>query len=692
MAPVAKSPLNSTASFPPDTRADTSAHTATGKHWHEAARLLLHAVGCLEDVNAATTLPELAKLLRDSGFSLQPVSLVSHTLADEEGHLGALFEIQGQDWVAVLGRHEQATVLTDTADAGTVTPVPDLHTVTSAWILTERVLDMRSVLPFLQRYKNHFVDLFIAALVVNLFALVLPLFSSFVYDKILANGIFETLWALVIGVMLLVGVEFGVRMVRVSIAERFAIGSEVEIDHSFFHNLLNTRANKMPGMGVLLEKYKQIVAYRDFLSSSYILALADLPFLLLFLVAITTIAGPLVLVSVVCGGLTLLLNLALTPPVLNYDRQSRTASEQRLGLMNDLLSSREAIIGSALRSRLFERWRQASVTAVQTGSKARYWRGLSQTVTTSISYISFVAVLVGGVYMVEAHTLSSGGLLAASMLTSRTMGSVASVITLMLRYREFRTALRELNQVLPATATRAAPTSQRGELLGAVRFDHVSCQLRPGDKPVLSRIDLRINPGEIVGIAGAPGCGKTTLLRLIAGVLEPDEGRVLIDNIPVSQLSPEDISATIGFKPQDFCLLDGTVEDNVRAGRATLSSTARHDVLRNSGLLRAFDDGALHWETNIGARGMYLSGGQRQLVSLARALLTKPPLLLLDEPTNGLDEPLEKNLAQQLLALRGTSTILISSHSRSMLEICDRIIVIGQSRILADGPRNKILV
>ncbi|MDE1902081.1 MAG: ATP-binding cassette domain-containing protein [Alphaproteobacteria bacterium] len=667
---------------------DGDAETATGLGWHHAVRLLLGAVGYQDDVAAATTPQQLAKLLRGRGFALTESKPVNGIIPTEEDTVGCLAGLENGNWLAILGA-EEPVILTAAGDAAMPFAFADRHDVVSVWVLTERIINMGSAVPFLRRYKGYFLDLFVAAIIVNTFALVLPLFSSFVYDKILGNGIFDTLWALIIGIMIVAGIEFCVRAVRIAVAERFAVGSEVEIDHATFHNLLNMPANRMPGIGGLLEKYKQILSFRDFLSSSYLLAVADVPFLVLFLTTIAIVAGPLVFIPLTCGILLLLASILTTAPVLAYDRQARAASEKRFGLMTDLLSSREAVIGSALRNRLGERWRQSSVTAVLAASKVRYWRGIGATVANSISYISFVFVLAGGVYMVEGHSLTSGGLLAASMLSSRTMGVFASFVTLTLRYREFRTALRELNQLVPMSATKI--TRSHGRLHGQVRFDKVTCRLRAGDTPVLADISLNINPGEIVGIAGAPGAGKTTLMRLVAGVLTPDEGRILIDNIPIDQLSADDISQNIGFKPQDLCLLDGTVEDNVRAGRPPMTAEARREVLLASGLARVFDEGAIHWETDVGVRGTQLSGGQRQLVAMARTLLGRPAVLLLDEPTNGLDAALELHLARQLAAMRGHATVLVSSHSRNILSACDRIIVVGQSRILADGPRDQVM-
>ena len=277
------------------------------------------------------------------------------------------------------------------------------------------------------------------------------------------------------------------------------------------------------------------------------------------------------------------------------------------------------------------------------------------------------------------------------MLTSRVMIGVSSVIMLVIRYREFRIALRELNQILPSALPRGGHASC-GALQGGIRVDRMTCRVTKDSAPILNDISFTIAPGELVGIAGAPGAGKTTLLRLIAGVIQPDEGRVLIDNIPLAHLTPDDMTQNFGLKPQDFCLFDSSVEDNVRAGRAPLTAEDRQTVLLHSGLIRAFQDNGLDWTTAIGPRGAHISGGQRQLIALARAFLRQPKILLLDEPTNGLDAPLESHLANMLQMMKGTSTVLVSTHSRNILSVCDRIIVVGQSRILANGPREQVLV
>jgi ATP-binding cassette subfamily B protein/ATP-binding cassette subfamily C protein LapB len=490
---------------------------------------------------------------------------------------------------------------------------------------------------------------------------------------------------------LIVAIEFSLRVIRIIIAERVARLSDAEIDHSVFRGLVETKANALPGIGTVLERYKQITSYRDFLSSSYMLALADLPFLLLFMLAIIIVSGPLVLVGIVCGALVVIANLIFVFPAFEYEKKSRRASEKRLSLLTDILSARDAILGAFAKDSLARKWRTASSAATHSSSMARLWFGLGQSMTSSLSFLSYIGVLVGGAYMVEDGSLTSGGLLATSMLTARMFANFSSVSTLFVRYHEFKNAVSELNKILPA-GIKAHAKNDNGELVGAVRIDRVSCNIGHGGHSVLKDVSLHIGHGEIVGIAGALGSGKTTLLRLICGLIQPDSGQVLISDTPIDKLTPADISRTIGYKPQDICLLDGSIEENIRAGRGQLSTEMRKYLLEATGLVRDFQENGLNWTTEIGQRGTHLSGGQKQLVALARAIYSQPPLILLDEPSNGLDAPLEEHVAKQLQKMKGKSTIIISTHSRQLLSICDRIIVVGKSKILADGPRDKVLL
>lgn len=655
--------------------------------WGQAAGDLLGRLGLGESDVSLKSFRDVRNTLRGSGVEIRRVDIVKGTIPVSQGVLGGILGNGKKEFLTFINDNQGAM---DLADDRLLTQ-KDTTSYSTAWVIQEKAVDLDSISPFMRRYKGRFVDLLICALIINLFALVFPLFSSFVYDKILGNNIVETLWALAICLFIVMGIELCVRIVRVNAAERFAVGSETDIDYGVFKKLLDTTATSLPGIASLMERYKQILSYRDFLSSAYLLSLADIPFMLLFLITIAVIGGPMVFIALVGGAAMTIISALMIKPVLDYDTLAKKGSEKRFGLMSDLLSAREVVVGSAFRDDLQGRMRQSSVESALASSKSRYWRNLGGSISNSLSYLSFVAVLVAGVYMVEGHHLTAGGLLAVSMLTSRFMSGISSVSGLLIRYREFRMALRDLNTILPQTSYHAVSPAQ-GRLKGSISFETVTCALRKKEMPVLDKVSFKITPGEIVGIAGAPGSGKTTLLRLIAGAVDPDEGKILIDDIPVQRVSPDDMSSSFGYKPQDLCLLDGTIESNVRAGRRPLSGEDRQEILELSGLDTAFRDGGLNWETQIGPRGTALSGGQRQLVALARAMLFTPSILLLDEPTNGLDAHLEGYLAQQIGKLRGKSTVMVSTHSHSVLSACDRIIVLGQSRILADGPRDRVLV
>ena len=654
---------------------------------NQALSVLLGALGRSAEPPADRP-ATLEELLRGQGLAVRHVRVEAGRLPDGD-MVGALLEVGDDVWLPLLSTPEGLARIGLGGEVVGILAEGAGH-MGRAILLVPRVEVLSEMLPFLRRHKGRLLEILAGGLIVNLLALLFPLFSSFVYDKVLGNGVSETLWALAIGLVLAIGLDYAVRAVRALLTERFAVTAEADIDHALFSNLLAGNVTRLPSVGLVLDKYKQILANRDFLSTAYMLSALDVPFLLLFLVAVMVVAGPLVLVPVVVGAGTIALHLLFTIPVHDYERQARRAGEQRFALLADTLTAREVIVGGRLRDELARRWRAASTRAGAASGRARYWHALASSLSFGASNLAYVATIVCGALMVENRTLTSGGLLAATMLTSRAMGTLSSLVLLFTRYREFRHAMAEMDALLPAPA-QAEPPPVRGALPARLRLIGVGCRLRAEAPPTLAGISLKIEPGEMVGVAGHPGAGKTTLLRMIAGVLAPAEGQVLIDNLPVGALAPADLSATIGYKPQEPCLFEGTVEDNIRAGNRTAGREEMERALAASGLAIVLESGALSLATPVGPRGSNLSGGQRQMVALARALLGAPPVLLLDEPNTGLDAPLEKMLADHLAALREGRAVVISTHSRALLAVCTRIVVMDGGRVITDGPRERVL-
>ena len=642
-----------------------------------------------------TILPEASPADRITA-GLEGSSLVARPVAVEEAGLvrgqavAALLELSDGVWMALIPRPDGSWDAVNEEGGLVALTTPPVHSGRAVMLdaAVEPALTEDGV-SFIRRHGKLLAPVMLGGIITNVLALALPLFGSFVYDKVLGNGVTDTLWAVSVGVGLAIAMDYLARALRIQLIERVAVTTEGDIDNALFSNLLR-KSGGIPPVGLVLDKYKQLLSSRDFVSSTYLMAATDLPFVFLFLAAIAVVAGPLVLVPIVMGCLAIAMNLAFSVPARQYEALARHAGEQRISLLADTLMGREVVVTTGLRGELARRWRRVGDAAAAAGGRARFWNTMANSVNVTASSLAYAAILVGGAYLVDARLLTSGGIMAASMLTSRSMATLASVTLVVTRFREFRRALRELDQILPAAAMPETEVSA-SDPSGHIQL--VGLRWRPAAdaRPVLDGLDLKIKPGEIVGLAGLPGAGKTTLMRLIAGVEKPSEGQVLLDMVPVQRWDPRQLARAIGYKTQDALLFEGTLASNVQAGNTMVTTEQMTEALARSGLKLAMDRGELTLATQVGPRGSRLSGGQRQMVALARALLGEPPILLLDEPSTGFDALLERSLAEYIASLAGRRTVLVSSHSRTLLSVCSRIIVLNQGRIGADGPRDKVL-
>lgn len=540
----------------------------------------------------------------------------------------------------------------------------------------------------LRAYGKRLVEIVVAGFLINLFGLLLPVYSRLVYDKVIGNHIPDTLWALTLGMLLFLVLEFVLRVIRTFYIEQLAGKFDIDFDQAVVKKLLATRVS-WP-VGVVLAKYRDITSARDLLSSNYMLVIIDFPFLLLYLLAIGLIGGPIVWVVIVGGAVLVGAQLLCKIPANDYASTAMSVGATKTDKLAGLVFGIETLKTSSLQKRVLELFaRDAEVSGV-TQAKSRFWASVGYTISSSGYTLMTVATLVVGVYMVEANALTVGALIASSMLVGRAASMLSSVAMVLGRIDAFRQARTSFEELFVESADAPATNEvDRQQIDGKIQVSNLSFSIKPNEPAMLKQISFVINQGEKVGIVGRSGSGKSTLLRCLAGVHAPDAGQVLMDGISVAAYPQEVRMRSIAYKPQDPFLFDGTLATNIFVDNS-ISSAIYQTALHVSCMDELLAGGQLRLDQMLVAPGN-LSGGQRQMVALARAIATVPNVLLLDEPTTGIDQATENKIIERLVAFVAGRTLVVATHSPVLLKQMDRIIVINEGKIVADGPRAQIL-
>ena len=567
----------------------------------------------------------------------------------------------------------------------------------------------------------------VSSFIINLGLLVTPLFAMLVYDKVVHNGVFETLWALVIGVLLFSMAELLLRSFRVHDIERVASELDVQIDVHIMKNVLrpNVRSAAQPGLSArFLTLYRDLSGARDFFSSSYFLALSDLPFVLMILLAMGIIAWPLMLVVLVWVTIYVTGSLYLKARAMRVQNGSLQAQTRKLALLTDTLSSLDSLRTSHAGEMMQKRFAALAEDNARWSGWYRLEMMLSAHWSQAVYLMSYVSLISLGAYLVFDQYISTGALIAVSMLSSRVLNIAGQALVTVARWQELRQAMKTLAPFISdasamafinplaqafagsddaANSDRTAfddPALRRSHqaIQGHIAIDRVVHRFTGGSqqREVLRDIHLQIKPGEKIGLLGRPGSGKSTLLRILAGAIHPTAGQVRIDNIELHSLDMQDRSAWLAFKPQESPLLAGTLEDNILLNLPTAFNEEQRLQALRFAIHHAYLDidlnsGALSLGMHIEEYGANLSGGQRQKVALARAFAQRPRILLLDEPTSGLDTESETAIVQRMSALSDTSLIVVS-HSARALSLTQRLVVLEQGQVIADGPTRDLLI
>ncbi|WLD58811.1 type I secretion system permease/ATPase [Salinispirillum sp. LH 10-3-1] len=542
--------------------------------------------------------------------------------------------------------------------------------------------------------RRLYVDVLIAAVLINLLAVAMPLFVMNVYDRVVPNQAIETLWVLAIGVFLVLCADLALRTTRTWFVDHAAKRADRELSARIMSRVLGMRLDARPqsagSFAALLQSFESV---RGFIGSAVVVALVDLPFVVLFAIIIAMISPSLVIPVVVGSVLVLTYALLMQGAMRNVADQSMRANAQRNATLVESLVGLETVKSFQAEQRLQSIWERTTAYLADKSARNRFFAGSIGHVALWMQHTVAVAIIVIGVYLVGEGVLTQGGLVAAYLLSSRAMGPVSQASSLLGQYHQASTALRGLNQMMDTPLERPVDDVRISRPLvnGEVEFRQVSFRY-PGDETdVLRNVSFKILAGEHVAVLGRNGSGKSTIEKLMLGLYQPTGGTVTVDGVDLRQFDPAELRRNIGYVPQDITLFYGSVRDNVVMAFPTATD---EEVLRAgamSGLATLTDQHPMGYNMPVGERGERLSGGQRQSVALARAMIRQPNLLLLDEPTGAMDHSSEEDFKTRLSAYAKGRTMLVITHRTSLLELVDRIIVIDRGVIVADGPKDQVV-
>ncbi|QQN72346.1 type I secretion system permease/ATPase [Comamonas testosteroni] len=537
-------------------------------------------------------------------------------------------------------------------------------------------------------------DALLAAVLINVFALAMPLFSMNVYDRVVPNNAVETLWVLTIGISLVLIFNFVLTTTRAYVVDAASKRVDVQLSAQIMERVLDLRMESRPAsVGSFAANLRSFESVRDFIASASLTTLVDLPFVLLFLVAIAWVSPWMLIPPVVAIAAILLVSFWAQARMESLTLKTFQASSQRNALLVESLTNLEAVKTLNAQGGVQRLWESSTQYIAYMGGKIKFISSGTVNFVQTLQQLVTIAVVVIGVYQVQDAALSMGGIIAASMIAGRCLAPFGQVAGLMMQFHNARTSLNSIDNYMKMPVEHEADREfvSRPDLRGAIEFRNVSFSYPGSEQASLSGVSFSLRPGERVGIIGRIGSGKTTLEKLVLGLYQPSEGSVLIDGMDARQIDPVDLRRAIGHVPQDPMLFYGSLKHNLLVGAPFADEADMLHAARIAGVDEFVARNPKGYDMLVGERGESLSGGQRQSIAVARALINDPAILLLDEPSSNLDNQSEAQLKRRLEEAAQDKTILLVTHRTALLTLVDRLIVIDGGRIVADGAKDQVI-
>lgn len=534
----------------------------------------------------------------------------------------------------------------------------------------------------------------IASLFINLFALISPLFVMNVYDRVIPNNAIETGWALGIGALIAFLFDFFFRTIRGYLIDFAGKKTDILAANKIYDHVLNIKLSERPkSAGAFANILRDFDAVREFFTSATITVIVDLPFTLLFLFFVYQLGGNIALIIIGLIALVVVVGLIIQMSLKKLVRKSMLAGQARHGLLVETIQGLETIKANHADSRFRAGYAEYITNDAVLAKKSRMLSALGVNFATLVQQSASVIIILNGMYLVQSGDMTMGGLIACVILGGRALSPVGQIANLITKYHQASGALKNLDSIMNANVERPEGREflRRPNLSGALSFENVNFSYKNDGNLALQDISFNIEAGERVGLIGRVGSGKSTLAKLILGLYEPQNGVILADGTDVRQIDPSDIRNATAYIAQDIVLFQGTVRENITASNPEATDEEILACAKASGVDDFVSRHPMGYDAPVGEQGAFLSGGQRQSLALARAMITNPNILVCDEPTSSMDTQAEEAFCDLVNDQAKGKTLILVTHKYSMMQMVDRLILMHQGKIIMDGPREEVI-
>ena len=539
-----------------------------------------------------------------------------------------------------------------------------------------------------------YVQVLFAAAITNFLGLSTSLFIMVVYDRVVPNEAIESLIALTIGVLIALGFDFIIKTLRAQFVDRAGKRADGRMSRLIFDKILTMKLdNRRQKSGAMASIVREFDTLREFFTSATLVAVVDLPFIFFFIWVISLIAGPLALIPLIAVPLVIISGLAIQPFLARITKGSMQSNMSKQGVLVETLNGLETVQATGSGRLMRQRFEAAADAQSDLGLKSRMLSQFAINSAGSVQQLAQIATIFYGVFLIQDGIITMGAMIAAVILGGRTLAPLSQLAQAMSRANGAREAFRSLSAVMndgEASHLETRTRLSRPRLSGALELKGVTYSFPGSNSPIINNLSLKIPSGQKVAIVGKMGSGKSTLARLLSGLVEPEEGAILIDGVDLRQIDTSDVRRNIGIMLQETWLFSGTVKENLQMGFYEYDDTHILEIAKVSGVDDFVSSHPQGYDLELKERGEGLSGGQRQSINLARALLHEPSLLILDEPTSSMDTGTEKGVIARLKKWSSDRTVIMVTHRNTLLELADRVLVIDQGQVVADTTPERL--